>query len=338
MSLKLRFFCPQFLTRHQFYWLNWFRGFPCQVLSHCAVAETEQQIFETLLLCCGESERDLEKNNRRVILRTQLHQKRANWNSWSWKTLSPTPFTSRLGKVNWSYLITTLASFTSSAATATTLTPFILSETTPFLLSLLLLVFSCYFYLFCHSHALCVVGVRLVAVCQRVWGASNWRWLALNQYQRVQQFDWCKITDSNLYISGGGDSNKGKSKKWKRILQFPHISVCIDLKEKLGKLTIQLSLPIHSSTQLRVPVHQLFTEIPPFSSVSLSVSASTTGSLCYYSPEVLLFIMLSRRFLCHSVWQDEHKNVIVWRMHAIRSPCFSGRLSWSLRQPALGGD
>ncbi|KAL7302019.1 hypothetical protein TKK_0005254 [Trichogramma kaykai] len=31
----------------------------------------------------------------------------------------------------------------------------------------------------------------------------------------------------------GGDSNKGKSKKWRKILQFPHISQCIGLKDKL---------------------------------------------------------------------------------------------------------
>ncbi|RWS30815.1 G protein-coupled receptor kinase 2-like protein, partial [Leptotrombidium deliense] len=31
----------------------------------------------------------------------------------------------------------------------------------------------------------------------------------------------------------GADSNKGKSKKWKKILQFPHISLCIDLKDKI---------------------------------------------------------------------------------------------------------
>ena len=35
-------------------------------------------------------------------------------------------------------------------------------------------------------------------------------------------------------FAGGGDSNKGKSKKWKKIPQFPHISICLDLKEKLG--------------------------------------------------------------------------------------------------------
>lgn len=34
------------------------------------------------------------------------------------------------------------------------------------------------------------------------------------------------------------DSNKGKSKKWRKILQFPHISQCIDVKTKIGKLSI----------------------------------------------------------------------------------------------------
>ncbi|KAH8332615.1 hypothetical protein KR074_007148 [Drosophila pseudoananassae] len=40
----------------------------------------------------------------------------------------------------------------------------------------------------------------------------------------------------NLFNSippGGSDSNKGKSKKWRKILQFPHISQCINLKDKL---------------------------------------------------------------------------------------------------------
>lgn len=48
--------------------------------------------------------------------------------------------------------------------------------------------------------------------------------------------------DSQLYheiklfsVLGGSDSNKGKSKKWRKILQFPHISQCIDLKNKIGK-------------------------------------------------------------------------------------------------------
>lgn len=45
-----------------------------------------------------------------------------------------------------------------------------------------------------------------------------------------------KLRDEFCFISGGADSNKGKSKKWKKILQFPHISQCIDLKNKIGKL------------------------------------------------------------------------------------------------------
>lgn len=36
-------------------------------------------------------------------------------------------------------------------------------------------------------------------------------------------------------LQGGSDSNKGKSKKWRKILQFPHISQCIDLKNKIGE-------------------------------------------------------------------------------------------------------
>lgn len=41
---------------------------------------------------------------------------------------------------------------------------------------------------------------------------------------------------SFFFFLGGSDSNKGKSKKWRKILQFPHISQCIHLKDKLGKL------------------------------------------------------------------------------------------------------
>lgn len=36
-----------------------------------------------------------------------------------------------------------------------------------------------------------------------------------------------------LYTGGGG-KRKGKSKKWKQILKFPHISQCLDLKNKIG--------------------------------------------------------------------------------------------------------
>ncbi|KAL3270370.1 hypothetical protein HHI36_009416 [Cryptolaemus montrouzieri] len=44
------------------------------------------------------------------------------------------------------------------------------------------------------------------------------------------------IVANTVYLKareGGSDSNKGKSKKWRKILQFPHISQCIELINKL---------------------------------------------------------------------------------------------------------
>jgi len=44
----------------------------------------------------------------------------------------------------------------------------------------------------------------------------------------------------SIFVVGGADSNKGKSKKWRKILQFPHISQCIDLRNKIGKSHLKL--------------------------------------------------------------------------------------------------
>jgi len=49
-----------------------------------------------------------------------------------------------------------------------------------------------------------------------------------------------------VLVVGGADSNKGKSKKWRKILQFPHISQCIDLKNKIGKFDLDLLQKVHS--------------------------------------------------------------------------------------------
>lgn len=35
--------------------------------------------------------------------------------------------------------------------------------------------------------------------------------------------------------TGGGGNRKGKSKKWRQMLQFPHISQCEDLRHMLGE-------------------------------------------------------------------------------------------------------
>uniref|UniRef100_A0AAR5QEV9 G protein-coupled receptor kinase n=1 Tax=Dendroctonus ponderosae TaxID=77166 RepID=A0AAR5QEV9_DENPD len=44
------------------------------------------------------------------------------------------------------------------------------------------------------------------------------------------------IVANTVYLKareGGSDNNKGKSKKWKKILQFPHISQCLELVSKI---------------------------------------------------------------------------------------------------------
>uniref|UniRef100_A0A6P7FHF2 Uncharacterized protein LOC114330382 n=1 Tax=Diabrotica virgifera virgifera TaxID=50390 RepID=A0A6P7FHF2_DIAVI len=53
------------------------------------------------------------------------------------------------------------------------------------------------------------------------------------------------IVANTVYLKareGGSDSNKGKSKKWRKILQFPHISQCIDLINKIGKYLLPNSI------------------------------------------------------------------------------------------------
>lgn len=48
-----------------------------------------------------------------------------------------------------------------------------------------------------------------------------------------------EILHAELFIRsfyvGGSDNNKGKSKKWKKILQFPHITQCLDLIQKISE-------------------------------------------------------------------------------------------------------
>ena len=43
-----------------------------------------------------------------------------------------------------------------------------------------------------------------------------------------------------FYVVGGGGKRKGKSKKWKQILGFQHISVCMDLKNKICEFRMLL--------------------------------------------------------------------------------------------------
>lgn len=48
----------------------------------------------------------------------------------------------------------------------------------------------------------------------------------------------CFLTHGADFVcpAGGGGNRKGKSKKWRQMLQFPHISLCEDLRQTLGEL------------------------------------------------------------------------------------------------------
>lgn len=61
-------------------------------------------------------------------------------------------------------------------------------------------------------------------------------------------------------MPGGGDSNKGKSKKWKKILQFPHITECLDLKDRIGNAPLTLYLVLLPSFTKFYLVSPTFTD------------------------------------------------------------------------------
>ena len=37
-----------------------------------------------------------------------------------------------------------------------------------------------------------------------------------------------------VLVSGSGGKRKGRSKKWQQIMQFPHITQCLDLQNQIG--------------------------------------------------------------------------------------------------------
>lgn len=43
------------------------------------------------------------------------------------------------------------------------------------------------------------------------------------------------LSCKSVLLAGGGGNRKGKSKKWKQMLQFPHISMCEELRQNTGK-------------------------------------------------------------------------------------------------------
>lgn len=64
-----------------------------------------------------------------------------------------------------------------------------------------------------------------------VWCIQNGGTIYICYFVYASIISYCCL----CFVSGGTDSNKGKSKKWRRLLQFPHISQCLDLKSKIGE-------------------------------------------------------------------------------------------------------
>lgn len=55
------------------------------------------------------------------------------------------------------------------------------------------------------------------------------------------------LTGVVFLFPGGGGNRKGKSKKWRQMLQFPHISECEELRRTIGELSIASQLTLDTS-------------------------------------------------------------------------------------------
>lgn len=63
------------------------------------------------------------------------------------------------------------------------------------------------------------------------------------------------IFQTMINFLGGGGKRKGKSKKWKQILKFPHIITCMDIKNKIRKYSVVLLAQYFVNVWLSVAVH-----------------------------------------------------------------------------------
>ena len=53
---------------------------------------------------------------------------------------------------------------------------------------------------------------------------------------KFKHLPWTRgFKTQTVCLPGGGGNRKGKSKKWKQLLQFPHISLCEELRQTTGK-------------------------------------------------------------------------------------------------------
>ncbi|UYV75861.1 GRK6 [Cordylochernes scorpioides] len=89
---------------------------------------------------------------------------------------------------------------------------------------------------------------------------------------------------AGMVCHGGADSNKGKSKKWKKILQFPHISFCLDLRNKIDKSNsavadVQYSYIVEQQPIGKILFKQFCETIPTYSKCTSFLDAAETYEL-----------------------------------------------------------
>ena len=56
--------------------------------------------------------------------------------------------------------------------------------------------------------------------------------------RKMELMELENIVANTVYIKakeGGPDNSKGRSKKWRKLLAFPHISQCMDIQVRSGK-------------------------------------------------------------------------------------------------------
>ncbi|KAJ1140063.1 hypothetical protein NDU88_006424, partial [Pleurodeles waltl] len=71
----------------------------------------------------------------------------------------------------------------------------------------------------------CCTALTVVTRFEDPWG--SYRGVVLSTMMEPQ-IQICKL--HVVQLTGGGGKRKGKSKKWKEILKFPHISQCEELR------------------------------------------------------------------------------------------------------------
>lgn len=100
-------------------------------------------------------------------------------------------------------------------------------------------------------------------------------------------------------FAGGGGNRKGKSKKWKQMLQFPHISLCEELRQTIGTQLTLISYVIYvlicksfscHMNKCGNTVHTVLYELFLYCSYSFCC--------CFFFPRIIKFLVILMWLFC----------------------------------------